>query len=79
MRNLEVGLIYLLIAIEQNVNVNRAIGIAVLALLLTAKFALDSLRLCEHFAGRQRCSIERYGVEKRVVALEAPRFRLDKG
>ena len=78
MRDLQVGVIDVFVAVQQDIDVHGAIGITVDTLMLPAEVAFDGLRCREHFAGRQLSAEQRHGVEEGVVALEPPRFGLDE-
>lgn len=76
----QIGLVYLYIIIEEDVDVYRAVGILTIGRLLSpAQFTLYLFRSLQRLAWGHPGVDANAGIEKLMFALEAPWSRLYKG
>lgn len=79
-RNNQIGLVYLYIIIEEDVDVYWAVSILTIGRLpCPAQFTLYLFRSLQHFAWGHPGVDANAGIEKLMFALEAPWCRLYKG
>lgn len=79
-RNDQIGLVYLYVIIEEDVDVYRAVSILTIGRLpCPAQFTLYLFRSLQHFAWGHPGVDANAGIEKLMFALEAPWCRLHKG
>lgn len=79
-RNDQIGLVYLYVIIEENVDVYWAVSILTIGRLpCPAQFTLYLFRSLQHFAWGHPGVDANAGIEKLMFALEAPWCRLYKG
>lgn len=79
-RNDQIGLVYLDVIIEEDVDVYWAVSILTIGRLpCPAQFTLYLFRSLQHFAWGHPGVDANAGIEKLMFALEAPWYRLYKG
>lgn len=79
MRNFKVRFVDCLIAIEKDVDVDKAIVIdTVDALVISSKGALYGLGAMKHLTRRKTCLHTHGSIYETVIRLESPRFRFNK-